>query len=377
MAKLKVLHVIPTLLTGGAERLVTDLVIFSDRSKFEVSVLSICKTESIFEKELEEKGFKIHSLNFPLEKYLDHKKRYLYYLPIVLKTRRYLQNLQPDILHFHLGGQKFLLPASLFLRIPVKIRTIHTVAEKDAPGFRRFFNKLAFKFFGVVPVSISKEVAKTVAQVYGSKIFSPVIYNGIDTQRFIGSKKIKRPNEELILINVARFERVKNHKLLIEAFEEALMKQPNMELWLVGDGSLRREIELLVQKKDLTEKVKFLGIRSDIPQLLNQVDMFVLSSDYEGFGLVVAEAMAAGIPVISTAVAGVKEILENGKYGVLVPVGDAEALAKAIVELAKDERKRAEFSEQGRKVAVGRFDIRNTVKKYEELYLSLLDKNKR
>lgn len=164
---------------------------------------------------------------------------------------------------------------------------------------------------------------------------------------------------------------------MIEAFEKALKEQPNMEHWFVGDGSLRQQIELMVEEKGLKEKVKFLGVRSDISQLLNQADIFVLSSDYEGFGLVVVEAMAAGVPVISTAVAGVKEILEWGKYGVLVPAGDVQALSKAIIEPARDEKKRAEFSELGRKIAIERFDIRNTVKRYEELYISLLERKKR
>jgi len=124
-------------------------------------------------------------------------------------------------------------------------------------------------------------------------------------------------------------------------------------------------------------KVRFLGTRSDIPELLYQADMFVLSSDCEGLPLVLLEAMAAGVPVIATAVGGVPEVLGYGKYGILVPPGNAEALAKAIVELAKDEKKRAELSEQGRKIAVERFDIRNTVKEYEKLYISLLEKKKR
>ena len=123
-------------------------------------------------------------------------------------------------------------------------------------------------------------------------------------------------------------------------------------------------------------KVRFLGTRSDIPELLYQADMFVLSSDCEGLPLVLLEAMAAGVPVIATAVGGVPEVLGYGKYGILVPPGNAEALAKAIVELAKDEKKRAELSEQGRKIAVERFDIRNTVKEYEKLYISLLEKKK-
>jgi glycosyltransferase involved in cell wall biosynthesis len=126
----------------------------------------------------------------------------------------------------------------------------------------------------------------------------------------------------------------------------------------------------------LEEKVKFFGVRSDVPELLSQADIFVLSSDYEGFGLVVAEAMAAGLPVIATAIGGIPEILEGGRAGILVPPKDVDALAKAIVELARDEKKRAELSDYGRKLVAERFDIRRTVREYEKLYLELLEKKK-
>jgi len=378
MTRLKVVHIIPNLLTGGAERSVTYLVRFSDPAKFEVSVILVYeKLGSAFEKELEEQGYKIYSLGVP-KRYITSRniKRYFYYMRAIFRMRKILRAIQPDVLHSHLPVQKFVVPSLLFNHnIPVKIHTIRTIANKDAPNFfNRFLNWFAFRFLEVIPVSVSNEVARTVEKLYGLK--SHVIYNGIDTQRFLslGPKKIKYSGERLILINIARFSFEKNHRLLIEAFEKALMELSNMELWLVGDGSLRQEMELLVQRKGLADKVKFLGIRSDIPELLHQADMFVLSSDYEGFGLVVAEAMAAGVPVIATAVGGVPEVLGYGKYGILVPPGNAEALAKAIVELAKDEKKRAELSERGRKIAVERFDIRNTVREYEKLYISLLEK---
>jgi len=182
--------------------------------------------------------------------------------------------------------------------------------------------------------------------------------------------------DKTILINVARLSREKNHALLVRAFSKAVQSCPNLELWLVGDGELRRDIEELVKQLGLEEKVKFFGVRSDVPELLSQADIFVLSSDYEGFGLVVAEAMAAGLPVIATAIGGIPEILEGGRAGILVPPKDVDALAKAIVELARDEKKRAELSDYGRKLVAERFDIRRTVREYEKLYLELLEKKK-
>ena len=182
--------------------------------------------------------------------------------------------------------------------------------------------------------------------------------------------------DKTILINVARLSREKNHALLVRAFSKAVQSCPNLELWLVGDGELRRDIEELVKQLGLEEKVKFFGVRSDVPELLSQADIFVLSSDYEEFGLVVAEAMAAGLPVIATAIGGIPEILEGGRAGILVPPKDVDALAKAIVELARDEKKRAELSDYGRKLVAERFDIRRTVREYEKLYLELLEKKK-
>lgn len=176
MTKLKVVHVISAFLTSGAERLVTDLVRFSDQTKFEVSVLSICETSSVYEKELKEKGFKIYSLNVPLEKYLDRNalRRYLYNLSIIPKMQKYLQ---PNVLlRCHLDVQKIVLLASLFLRIPVKIHTVHSVAHKSSVRFIRFFDKLAFKFLvlfrGVFRKKLLKLLQKFLVQKFSVPLFT-------------------------------------------------------------------------------------------------------------------------------------------------------------------------------------------------------------
>ncbi|ADA66512.1 glycosyl transferase group 1 [Thermotoga petrophila RKU-10] len=375
---IKVLHIIPSLAVGGAEKLVSDMVEFADRSRFDVAVMRITGTDSFLVEKLTSKGYQVYTIVLDYEAIAPSKviRRLLRAIKNMRRTYNLLREIRPDIIHSHLSALRIALIPALLCRIPVKVHTIHTVAEKDAKGITRFFNRIAFKFFGFVPVSISQEVAESVKKLYGRKISTPVIYNGIDVQKFSIDQPKRVDRDKTILINVARLSREKNHALLVRAFSKAVQSCPNLELWLVGDGELRRDIEELVKQLGLEEKVKFFGVRSDVPELLSQADIFVLSSDYEGSGLVVAEAMAAGLPVIATAIGGIPEILEGGRAGILVPPKDVDALAKAIVELARDEKKRAELSDYGRKLVAERFDIRRTVREYEKLYLELLEKKK-
>ena len=145
-----------------------------------------------------------------------------------------------------------------------------------------------------------------------------------------------------------------------------------MKLWLVGDGPLRPAVEKAIVKMGLERKVLFLGIRDDVPQLLAASDVFVLSSDYEGVPLTVLEAMAAGKPVVATAVGGVPELIEDGETGILVPPRNPEALAQGILRLAKDASLRQRMGKAARERAQERFDISRTAREYEALYLRLL-----
>ena len=145
-----------------------------------------------------------------------------------------------------------------------------------------------------------------------------------------------------------------------------------MKLWLVGDGPLRPAVEKAIVKMGLERKVLFLGIRDDVPKLLAASDLFVLSSDYEGVPLAVLEAMAAGKPVVATAVGGVPELIEDGKTGILVPPRNPETLAKGILRLVKDADLRQRMGKAARERAQERFDISRTAREYETLYLRLL-----
>lgn len=359
--KLRVLHVIPNFGTGGAERLVIDLMKATDKERFEVAAVSLySETGTIFEKEIKENGLNIYFLN----KHLGLDLRMIPQLYSLFRT------LRPDVVHTHLYVLRYALLPAVLCRIPVRVHTLHSVAHKEVDRIGKLVHWLAFNLLGVVPVSISQTVANTAREVYGQGINTPVINNGIPTSRFSSNpgRKTASSRGEVILIHVGRFAPAKNHLLLIKAFALAVREIPAMRLWLVGDGTLRPAVEMAVTKSGIDMHVSFLGEVPDVAELLNASDIFVLSSDWEGFGLVVAEAMAAGKPVITTAVGGVVELVEDGFSGIIVPPRDPEALARAILRLARDPELRNRMGESARRRALERFDISGTARDYEALY---------
>jgi len=137
---------------------------------------------------------------------------------------------------------------------------------------------------------------------------------------------------------------------------------------------LRGELETQVTSLGLAGRVRFLGLRSDIPEVLGASDVFVLSSDFEGNPLSVLEAMAAGLPIVSTAVGGVPSLLENGTSGLLVQHGDAAGLSSAMESLLADRKLRQAMGSAAARRARESFDVANMVHAYEEVYESLQSK---
>jgi len=154
---IKVLHIIPSLAVGGAEKLVSDMVEFADRSRFDVAVMRITGTDSFLVEKLTSKGYQVYTIVLDYEAIAPSKviRRLLRAIKNMRRTYNLLREIRPDIIHSHLSALRIALIPALLCRIPVKVHTIHTVAEKGAKGITRFFNRIAFKFFGFVPVSIS------------------------------------------------------------------------------------------------------------------------------------------------------------------------------------------------------------------------------
>ena len=250
-------------------------------------------------------------------------------LPFVfLKSLGLIRKEKIDILHCQ-GFLSGLLGYGLsrITRIPY-IVTVQRLESKQNPLKNFIYRKADFC------LAASQAIKKNFESVGVDKV--EVIPNGIDLKRFENLQR--KPHSGFVVMTIARLEKVKGVEYLIRALATpALRRSAGIRLSVIGDGSERKNLERLVAKLGLTEKVKFLGEvpNQKIPEHLAGADCFVLPSLKEGFGIAVLEAWAAGLPVIGSNVGGIKELIEDGKTGILVEPGDPEAIAKAILKIYK------------------------------------------
>ncbi len=210
-----------------------------------------------------------------------------------------------------------------------------------------------------------------------------VIYNGLDLSEYQQILKTKPLREELGVVNgapvvglIANFNfEIKGHIYFLGSAKKILEKVPDAKFVLVGDGPLRPRYEEVARELNIKKDVYFLGKRADVPTIISNLDVSVLSSTNEGFSNVIMESMAAGKPVVATNVGGSKEMIQDGVTGYLVPPSDSQSMANAIINLLRNPEKAMAMGVAGREVVKEKFTVETMVKKYEELYFSLL-KNK-
>lgn len=205
-----------------------------------------------------------------------------------------------------------------------------------------------------------------------------VIENGIDLARYSSSATRSDFRQRLgltpgrrYIANVARFHPVKDQAMLLRAFAGVAAQRADVDLLLVGDGPLRGELEALVRQLEIASRVQFLGVRADVPDILAASDAFVLTSVSEAASLTLLEAMASRLPVVVTAVGGNPEIVRHEKEGLLVPRGDALALAAALLRLLNDPDWAGQMGMAGRARVEERYRLEQTVAAYGRLYEKL------
>jgi glycosyltransferase involved in cell wall biosynthesis len=367
--KIRVLHILPDLSTGGAQMLVKNLMFSYDRNRFDLAICSLyAKSGTIIENELEGVGNIYY-----LDKQLGPDPK------ILFRLYRLFKKLVPHVVHTHLYISRYIFIPSLICRIPVKMHTIHSTAEREGANIEKIFYWIAFKLLNVQPMAISPAISNSVQNLY--KVHNvPFIYNGIPVKNYIRNDDVRSKmrqslnisNDNVVLIHVGRFSPVKNHALLVEAFSKVHAQNKKVILILVGDGDLKPKIESMVRAQSISNYVQFLGLRKEIPELLAAADIFALSSDWEGVPLAIAEAMAAGKPVVATAVGGVPDMITDQVSGFLVKHNDAESMAHVILNLANDRALASKVGEAGRAIAQDRFDVSITAKEYETKYLERL-----
>jgi glycosyltransferase involved in cell wall biosynthesis len=372
-----VFQILPSLVVGGAERLVVHLVEHLSRERF--VPVCIC-LESPLGTHYEAR---VRALGVPL-----------YFLgkgagasgSVLRQLNALFRQYRPAVVHTHIIGLNYAYPLMLRYRTPARVHTMHSLAQHEV-GVRvgAWVRTLAFRYRigGVVPVAVADEVRASIQQLYGYPD-PPLIPNGIPTDEYAPDPDRRVQWRQAhgiepyatVLVHVGRFAPPKNHALLIEAFAQVRTDAP-LYLLLVGGGELEHAVREQVTQLGLENRVRFLGVRADVADILRASDVFVLSSRWEGNPLSVMEAMAAGLPVVSTGVGGVPELVREGETGLLVPSEDAGALAQAMQALVDDPVRRQAMGAAARQHAVAHFDIRHTVRGYEQLYEALLKRSAR
>ena len=209
--------------------------------------------------------------------------------------------------------------------------------SKEAEGrAQKLINGFYFSHGWSVPVALSPEVQKSIAAFYGLPLEKiPIIYNGIDLSRCLEKQDYALQNPA-ILTHIGRFNEQKNHEGLLHAFALIHKKHPLTRLNLLGDGELLEQTQALAKTLGLSDSVDFLGSQSNVYPYLQNSDLFLLPSRYEGMPMTLIEAMGTGLPIVASKVGGVPDMLEDGKSAILTDC-NPEKVAQAACRILEDE----------------------------------------
>jgi len=308
----------------------------------------------------------------------------LYSLSLASKMAEVAEFEKLDLLHVHYAIPhatsaylaKEMLSKNRRLKIVTTLHGTDITLVGLEPSFLPLVRFSIEKSDGVTAVSrFLKE--KTITN-YSCETDIRVIPNFVDTEIFKNTdngefRKSIAPGGEKILVHTSNFRPVKRVTDTIRIFQKVQEEIPS-KLILVGDGPDRSECERLTRQLNLGDKVKFLGKQDGLVEILASSDLFLIPSQSESFGLAALEAMACGLPVISSSVGGLPELVRHNETGFIAEIGDVDRMAKYTIDLLTNKKKYNLFSENSRLRAVNKFDKSKVVPLYEDYYKQILEK---
>jgi glycosyltransferase involved in cell wall biosynthesis len=356
--KIKIIHVIDGLIIGGAQVFLVNLIKSLNKDLFELKVATIIE-KGILAEGVEKVGVEVVHL----------QKRGKLGIGLVFRLVKFLRRERPDIVHTHLfGGDTWGRIAAILARVPVIVSTEHNTNLDEGWAKRKVKKFLSFFTKKIVAVSEAvKNYSMSRDKIKEKKI--TVIDNGINLEEFSSITEKEFADPPVIGV-VGRLETQKGHEYLFEALN--MLKTTPWILWVVGDGSLKGSLERLAKDLNLRERIIFLGARRNIPEILSQMDIFVLPSLWEGLGLAVLEAAAAGKPIIASSVGGIPEIIKNGETGILVEAKNVKSLADGLEHVLLGEQEAIMMGQRARESVKEKYSLERMTGLYEKLYKNLL-----
>jgi len=338
-----------------------------DSKRFEVSLVGLKKPEPASEL-LMQQGIRVHHLNRGR-----FDPRILADLVALARARH------ARILHVH-GYAAADFGRLAARRVGAKLVLHEHFADPRMPRYQALADRL---LAGLTDRAIAVSASTRDFLVAERHVPAPrvrLIWNGAPLDEFAAASReqglvVRRalgvPEDALLFGIVGRLSEQKGHRYLLDAMAQVFAKTPRARLLIAGDGDRTAPLQAQASSLGIDERVVFAGHRSDVPELLAALDVFCISSTYEGTPLVLFEAMAAGKAIVSTAVDGCREVLQDGVTALLAPPADPASLATALLRTAEDAGLRQQLAANARKASV-RYDIRECVRQMEAVYDEVL-----
>ncbi len=307
-------------------------------------------------------------------------------LRLPFRLTRLFRRLRPDIVHSRNWAAFDAIPAARMAGVPVVIHGEHGRDAQDPLGQNRRRKWLRWGFHPLVDrfVTVSHDLRQWLVGTVGvpeRKVLT--IHNGVDTNRFNDMDRAEERqalgigDDWFVIGSVGRLDPVKDYGSLLEAFAGLCRRHPRSLLVLAGDGPVRGPLEKHAAELGVTDRVRFLGERDDIPRVLKAFDVFVLPSIAEGMSNAILEAMATGLPVVATAVGGNPELVEDGITGRVVRPRAPETLRVALERYLAEPHLLRVHGKAARECAVSEFSLERFVSAYRHLYSTLLQERTR
>jgi glycosyltransferase involved in cell wall biosynthesis len=360
---MNIAYIITGLGIGGAEKVTIDIA--NHISKLGNNVIIIYLTGENLHKSYIDISIRTYAL--------DMNKTSLGFIRAVFKARKILKNFSPDIVHgqmFH--ANIFARIVRIFYKIPKLISTEHNIYIGS--NLRMFVYRIT-DFLSDVNSNVSETATNYfIERKAFSKSKSLTMYNGIDLLKFKFNKVVRKDirnqynikEEDFVFLNVGRVTLQKDHKNLLRAFSFLIKDGLQVKLMIVGSGELLEELKKLAYREKILDYVIFTGAQNNIEYYYSAADCFVLSSSWEGFGIVLVEAMSVGLPVITTESGGAcGEISQNREF--IVPIKNSEALSAKMKYILQDPQQRFKVGNENKEKSK-KFDINIVSNQWLDIY---------
>ncbi len=375
-ARIRVLHVLATLLPGGSEISVLRLVSALDPARHLVRVAWL-RGEPVLADDFRAAGVEVVPMGM----------RAKFDPACLMRLRRYVARERIDVVHTHMDVADFY--GALAGRLGGARCVVATKHAPDEFRTRRTWKRYPFLVLERLAYEMEDAVivvSEGLASFLEKAVRLPrrkmvVIGHGIDGVFSAGPRPEARrapglPPFDPLLGAVGRLSPEKGHVVLLRALPQIVAAFPRAGLVLLGDGRSRPELEAEAHRLGIADRIVFLGYRRDVPALLAALDLFVQPSLYEGFGISLLEAMAAGLPIVASRVGGIPELVQDGTTGLLVPPQDPTALASAAVRLLRDRDEAGRLGAAAALRARERYSLRAVAARVDGLYRDILGRKR-